>query len=72
MWDTILGIILSLLCGLIGLGGAGLIAYQVLRIVGVPHANGQALRWAVGAFGIPVGIVGLFVGWRLGVTLVYS
>jgi hypothetical protein len=70
MWDAILGIILSTLCGLIGLMGAGLVGYYLLRLVGVPDANRRAAWWATVAFGIPAAVVGLVYGYWLGSTLV--
>ena len=71
MWDVILGVILAVMCGLIGLLGATLVGYYLLRLFGVARLTGQAGRWAVLGFGLPVGIVGLLYGYRLGVTLVH-
>lgn len=66
----LLGAILGVLCGLAGLLGLGGIGWVVLEFFGVSTRNQRAMKLGALFFGLPAGIVGFWIGYGIGTTLV--
>jgi hypothetical protein len=68
--DVLFAAIMGVLCGLVGLLGAGGIGWVVLEFCGVGRRNYRALKLAALIFGLPAGLLGFWIGYGIGATMV--
>ncbi|HEX8916185.1 MAG TPA: hypothetical protein VF796_27800 [Humisphaera sp.] len=70
MLFILLCLIMSALCGAVGLLGATLVGHTILRLFGVSNERFRAWKLAALAFGLPAMLAGGAFGYWIGTTLV--